>query len=113
MKAGTSAIDGKSSRRTASKGKTPASYLHVVSAFAAGMGVALGQTATAEKSNEITAIPELLSKPALEGWVVTIDAMGTQTKIARTICERGAHYVLCVKENYPKLPDQADPRCNH
>jgi predicted transposase YbfD/YdcC len=99
------AIDGKTSRRTGSKAKTPASPLHMVSAFAAGMGVVLGQTATAEKSNEITAIPELLAKLALEGCVVTIDAMGTQTKIARTIRERGAHYVLCVKDNHPKLLD--------
>jgi predicted transposase YbfD/YdcC len=63
----------------------------------------LGQTATAEKSNETTAIPELLSRLALEGCVVTIDAMGTQTRIARTIRERGAHYVLCVKKNHPNL----------
>ena len=99
------AIDGKTSRRTASKGNVPSNALHMVSAFAAGMGVVLGQTATAEKSNEITAIPELLSKLALEGCVVTIDAMGTQTAIAHTIRERGAHYVLCVKENHPKLLD--------
>lgn len=99
------AIDGKTSRRTGSKGKSPSSALHMVSAFVAGMGVVLGQTATAEKSNEITAIPELLSKLALEGCVVTIDAMGTQSAIARTIRERGAHYVLCVKENHPKLLD--------
>ena len=99
------AIDGKTSRRTGSKGKTPSTPLHMVSAFAAGMGVVLGQTATAEKSNEITAIPELLAKLALEGCVVTIDAMGTQTKIARTIRDRGAHYVLCVKDNHPKLLD--------
>ena len=95
------AIDGKTSRRTGDKAQS--SPLHLVSAFAAGMGVVLGQTATAEKSNEITAIPELLSKLALEGCVVTIDAMGTQTKIARTIRERGAHYVLCVKNNHPNL----------
>lgn len=99
------AIDGKTSRRSGSKAKAGASPLHLVSAFAAGMGVVLGQTATAEKSNEITAIPELLTKLALEGCVVTIDAMGTQTKIARTIRERGAHYVLCVKDNHPKLLD--------
>jgi len=99
------AIDGKTNRRSGSKGKTPTSALHMVSAFAAGMGVVLGQTATAEKSNEITAIPELLSTLALEGCVVTIDAMGTQTKIARTIREQGAHYVLCVKDNHPKLLD--------
>lgn len=99
------AIDGKTSRRSGSKAKTGVRPLHMVSAFAAGMGVVLGQTATAEKSNEITAIPELLAKLALEGCVVTIDAMGTQTKIARTIRERGADYVLCVKDNHPKLLD--------
>jgi predicted transposase YbfD/YdcC len=109
------AIDGKTSRRTGSKATTQASPLHLVSAFAAGMGVVLGQTATAEKSNEITAIPELLAKLALEGCVVTIDAMGTQTKIVRTIRERGAHYVLSVKDNHPKLLDSImfagiDPR---
>ena len=109
------AIDGKTSRRSGGKSKADASPLHLVSAFATGMGVVLGQTATAEKSNEITAIPELLAKLAIEGCVVTIDAMGTQTKIARTIRERGAHYVLCVKENHPNLRDSIlfadiDPR---
>jgi hypothetical protein len=109
------AIDGKTSRRTGSKTKAEAAPLHLVSAFAAGMGVVLGQMATDEKSNEITAIPELLAKLALEGCVVTIDAMGAQTKIARTIRERGAHYVLCVKENHPNLYDSIlfaglDPR---
>lgn len=99
------AIDGKTSRRTGSKTQTDTSPLHLVSAFACGMGVVLGQVAAAEKSNEITAIPELLAKLALEGCVVTIDAMGTQTKIAHTIRERGAHYVLCVKENHPNLYD--------
>lgn len=99
------AIDGKSSRRTASKGKMSAPPLHMVSAFAAGMGVVIGQTATAKKSNEIKAIPELLAKLALEGCVVTIDAMGTQTRIAHTIRDRGAHYVLSVKDNHPKLLD--------
>ena len=99
------AIDGKTLRRSGSKGKTKASPLHMVSAFAAGMGIVLGQTATAEKSNEITAIPELLTRLAIEGCVVTIDAMGTQTKIASTIRERGADYVLCVKDNHPKLLD--------
>src|SRR5690606_4062502 len=76
------ALDGKTSRRLGGKSKTDASPLHLVSAFAAGMSVVLGQTATAEKSNEITAIPELLAKLAIEGCVVTVDAMGTQTKIA-------------------------------
>jgi len=97
------AVDGKTSRRTTSKLKnTP---LHMVSAFVAGMGVVLGQRATAEKSNEITAIPELLTMLAIEGCIVTIDAMGTQTAIARTIVSRGADYVLCVKDNHPKLAE--------
>jgi hypothetical protein len=90
-------VDGKTSRRTTRKvDQTP---LHLVSAFVAGLGIVLGQTATAEKSNEITAIPELLTTLAIEGCVVTIDAMGTQTEIAHLIRARGAHYVLCVKDN--------------
>ena len=70
------AIDGKTSRRS---GKVDATPLHLVSAFAAGAGLVLGQRATAEKSNEKTAIPELLATLALEGCIVTIDAMGTLT----------------------------------
>lgn len=99
------AIDGKTSRRTVSKKDPDAHPLHLVSAFAAGIGVVLGQTATAEKSNEITAIPELLKTLALEGTIVTIDAMGTQTKIAQTIRQGKADYVLCVKDNHPGLLD--------
>ncbi len=95
------AIDGKTSRRSTTK--AAASPLHLVSAFAADIGLVLGQVATAEKSNEITAIPELLATLALEGCVVTIDAMGTQTSIAKAIREGGADYVLCVKDNHPKL----------
>jgi predicted transposase YbfD/YdcC len=95
------AIDGKSSRRSTTKAE--ANPLHLVSAFAADIGLVLGQTATAEKSNEITAIPELLATLALKGCIVTIDAMGTQTTIARTIRLGGADYVLCVKDNHPKL----------
>jgi predicted transposase YbfD/YdcC len=94
------AIDGKTSRRS---GGIDATALHLVSAFAAGAGLVLGQRATAEKSNEITAIPELLSTLALTGCTVTIDAMGTQTAIAEAIQERGADYVLAVKDNQPKL----------
>ena len=68
------AIDGKTSRRS---GKVNATPLHLVSAFAAGAGLVLGQRATAEKSNEKIAIPELLATLALDGCIVTIDAMGT------------------------------------
>ncbi|MDR1425154.1 MAG: ISAs1 family transposase, partial [Azoarcus sp.] len=81
------AIDGKSSRRS---GKLDATALHLVSAFAAGAGLVLGQTATAQKSNEKTAIPTLLQTLALEGCIVTIDAMGTQANIAQAIRGRKA-----------------------
>lgn len=96
------AIDGKTSRRS---GKIDATPLHLVSAFAAGAGLVLGQRATAEKSNEKTAIPELLATLALEGGIVTIDAMGTQPSIAQAIRDRGANYILSVKDNQPKLAD--------
>ena len=107
------AIDGKSSRRITSK--ADASPLHMGSAFAANAGVVLGQAATAEKYNEITAIPELLKVLDTDGCTVTIDVMGTQTKIARAIHERGAHYVLCAKDSPPTLRDSViaadiDPR---
>lgn len=96
------AIDGKTSRRSGGVGGTP---LHMVSAFAAGAQLVLGQCATAEKSNEKTAIPELLATLALEGCVVTIDAMGTQPNIAQAIRDRGADYILSVKDNQPTLAD--------
>jgi predicted transposase YbfD/YdcC len=96
------AIDGKTSRRS---GGIDATALHLVSAFAAGAGLVLGQRGTAEKSNEKTAIPELLSTLALEGATVTIDAMGTQANIAEAIRARGADYVLAVKDNQPKLAE--------
>lgn len=94
------AIDGKTSRRTA---KVDATALHLVSAFAAGANLVLGQTATPAKSNEKTAIPSLLATLALEGCIVTIDAMGTQANIAQAIRDRGADYVLAVKDNQPTL----------
>jgi predicted transposase YbfD/YdcC len=96
------AIDGKTSRRS---GKVDATPLHLVSAFAADAGLVLGQRATAEKSNEKTAIPELLATLALEGCIVTIDAMGTQPNIAQAIRDRKADYILSVKDNQPTLAD--------
>jgi predicted transposase YbfD/YdcC len=99
------AVDGKTSRRS---GGVDATALHLVSAFAAGAGLALGQRATAKKSNEITAIPELLSTLSLAGCTVTMDAMGTQTAIAAAIQERGAGYVLAVKDNQPKLAESME-----
>jgi len=94
------ALDGKTSRRSAKAGEAA---LHLVSAFAVEAGVILGQQATATKSNEKTAIPELLATLALEGCIVTIDAMGTQPSIAQAIRDRQADYVLAVKRNQPHL----------
>jgi predicted transposase YbfD/YdcC len=94
------AVDGKTSRRThaRSKGRGP---LHLVSAWAARQRLVLGQEAVAGKSNEIAAIPRLLERLALEGALVTIDAIGCQTGIAGTILGRGGDYLLALKENRP------------
>jgi len=94
------AIDGKTSRRSHDRGKGR-KPLHMVSAWATGQRIVLGQQATEEKSNEITAIPLLLKSLDLNGAVVTIDAMGTQTRIAQTIRDGGGDYVLSLKENWP------------
>lgn len=94
------AIDGKTIRRSHRAGQKA---IHVVSAFAHAAGVALGQVKTAEKSNEITAIPELLDALLLKGCLVTIDAMGCQKAIAAKIIEREADYALMVKNNQPTL----------
>ena len=93
---GVVAVDGKQARRTKDGKKPP---LHVVSAFSAECGLVLGQLACEEKSNEITAIPKLLDMLELNGWIVTIDAMGTQTEIAKKIGEKGADYILSLKES--------------
>ena len=74
-----------------------------MSAWASGNRLCLGQTATAAKSNEITAIPALLKLLELRGCIVTIDAMGCQTAIAEQIVAQGADYVLAVKDNQPQL----------
>lgn len=97
---GVVAIDGKQARRTKDAKKAP---LHVVSAFSAECGLVLGQLACEEKSNEITAIPRLLEMLELEGCIVTINAMGTQTEIAKKITEKGADYILSLKENQKSL----------
>ena len=94
------AIDGKTMRGTRDKTKKA---LHVVNAWLSEDGMVLGQVFTDEKSNEITAIPELLDILSVAGHIVTIDAMGTQVAIAEKIRERGGDYVLAVKENQPTL----------
>ena len=94
------AIDGKTSRRTHARGKGR-EPLHLVSAWAARQRLVLGQEAVSGKSNEITAIPLLLERLALKGALVTIDAIGTQVEIARTILTRGGDYLLALKANRP------------
>jgi predicted transposase YbfD/YdcC len=96
------AIDGKTSRRSfdTATGKLA---LHTVSAWLSDEGLVLGQIKTADKSNEITAIPELLRVIDLRGATVTIDAMGCQTEIAKAIVGGEGHYLLAVKENQPAL----------
>lgn len=96
------AIDGKACRGSHDAGKN-LGVLHIVSAWASEEGLALGQVATDEKSNEITAIPQLLSQLELSNAIVTIDAMGCQTDIAKQIVEAGGDFVLAVKDNQPKL----------
>lgn len=96
------AIDGKTSRGVA-RHSSKENSLHLVHAWSVTNRLLLGQVATAEKSNEITAIPELLKLLDLDGAVVTIDAMGCQRAIAEQIVRGGGDYVLPVKENQPGL----------
>src|SRR5215210_1058130 len=96
------AVDGKTLRGSADRSHGQAA-LHLVSAWATASGLVLGQAATDAKSNEITAIPHLLRLLALEGCVVTIDAMGCQRAIAAQLHAQGADYVLALKANQPTL----------
>jgi predicted transposase YbfD/YdcC len=93
-------IDGQTLRGSAFGGCRP---LHLVRAWASENRLVLGQVVCDQKSNEITAIPDLLKLIEIQGAIVTIDAMGAQTEIAKTIRERKADYVLPVKGNQPKL----------
>jgi len=96
------AIDGKTSRRSGSR-KNAKEPIHMVSAFAARQRLVLGQVAVAEKSNEIVAIPALLDMMAIEGAVVTIDAMGCQRAIAKKIKDKKADYIIALKGNQGTL----------
>ena len=106
-------IDGRSLRRSFAR-KSGKVMLHLVTAWASDNGLTLAQVAdepageraeTEEKSNEITAIPELLKLLSLKGCTVTIDAMGCQTEIAAQIREQKGHYVLALKGNQSGLAD--------
>ena len=107
MPSGVVAIDGKTSRRSYQKkgGKAP---IHMVAAFAARQRLVLGQVKVAEKSNEIIAIPKLLDMLAIEGAIVTIDAMGCQRDIAQKIIDKKADYVLALKGNQGSLRENVE-----
>ena len=97
------AIDGKALRRASNQKQ---SVKYVVSAWAESNSLVLGQLKVADKSNEITAVPELLRVLELSGCIVTIDAMGCQKKIAREIIEADADYVLALKGNHEKVHEE-------
>jgi predicted transposase YbfD/YdcC len=96
------AVDGKTARRSHDRSKGLGA-LHCVSVWASDFGLSLGQVACAEKSNEITAIPELLRLVDIQGTIITIDALGTQKAIAEQIIDGGADYVLALKGNQETL----------
>ncbi|MEO6077403.1 MAG: ISAs1 family transposase [Candidatus Andersenbacteria bacterium] len=99
------AIDGKTARGSHHR-RCGKNAIHLVSAFICGHGLTLGQVKTAEKSNEITAIPELIKVLDLKGSIVTIDAMGCQKEIAQAIINKDADYVLALKGNQGTLSKQ-------
>jgi len=103
---GVVAIDGKTlrgSRKSAKKSEYGTDALHMLSAYACEAGLVIGQRAVDGKSNEITAIPELLEMLAIKGAIISIDAMGTQKIIAAKIIEKEAEYILAVKGNQGSL----------
>jgi predicted transposase YbfD/YdcC len=98
------AIDGKTCRGSHDRAKDLGA-LHIVSAWASEQGIALGQVATDAKSNEITAIPQLLGQIDLKGTLIAIDAMGCQKEIVEQVVGGGGDCVIAVKDNQPKLAD--------
>jgi predicted transposase YbfD/YdcC len=98
-------IDGKTLRRSFDRAASQGA-MHMVSVWANANRLVFGQLKVDDKSNEITAIPQLLKMLELEGAIGTIDAMGCQKAIAQTITEQGAKYVLALKDNHPTLPGE-------
>ena len=98
--AGGIAVDGKTVRGSGSGGERA---IHMVSAFATEPGVVLGQEKVGAKSNEITAIPELLQAQQIKGLLVTLDAMRCPRNLARQITDQGGDYLLAVKGNQAAL----------
>ena len=100
-------IDGKAQRGTALPDE-PNSFVHIVSAWASEHNLTMGQVKVDGKSNEITAIPKLLDLIDIEGTVITMDAMGTQTKIAEQIVDRKGDYILALKGNHSTLQAEVE-----
>ena len=96
-------IDGKTIRRSGGRDQKP---IHMVSAWANQLQMVLGQLATDEKSNEITAVPELLEMLDIKGCIITADAMSCQKTITEKIAEKEADYVLALKDNHPVFHDE-------
>lgn len=105
-------IDGKTLRGS-TESKEPGSFLHMVSAWCAQNHLVLGQQKVNDKSNEITVIPALLDLLVVKGCLITIDAMGCQTKIAEKIVGKEAEYLLAVKENQEFLLDDIKEAFTH
>jgi predicted transposase YbfD/YdcC len=105
------AIDGKTvcGSKDSFHEKSP---IHLVHAWSVENNICLGQWKTDCKSNEITAIPEILALLDIKGSIVTIDAMGTQTAIAKKIIEEGADYILAVKDNQKTLREEVEATCS-
>jgi predicted transposase YbfD/YdcC len=105
------AIDGKTSRgsKDSFHHRSP---LHSVHAWSVENGICLGQIECGEKTNEITVIPKMLDMLDIKGKIITIDAMGTQTAIARKIVENGGDYILAVKGNQGSLEEEVQATCN-
>src|SRR3954469_23211040 len=101
------AIDGKTLRRSYQE-KGAKAPIHMISAFAARQRLVLGQIKVADKSNEIVAIPKLLDMLAIEGAIVTIDAIGCQRAIAQKIVDKKADYVLALKDNQTTLREDVE-----
>ena len=105
------AIDGKTVRGSKDTFHNT-SPIHLVHAWSVENEICLGQLKTSDKSNEITAIPELLELLDIKGSIITIDAMGTQTAIAKKIVDKQADYILAVNDNQKTLREEVESTCN-
>lgn len=106
------AIDGKTLRKSFDN-KSGQAAIHIVSAWCVSNQLVFGQTKVDAKSNEITAIPKLLSLLDIRGCIVTTDAMGCQKQIARQIIEQGGHYILALKGNHGVFSQEAETYAEH